>query len=158
MKKAVLRITVVLTALTVSLLAAEMSVPILKTTPELISVTTSFSAFEPGAEFRIGVGASGPMDNLEITLKEEGDDVPLGIVDFKQGYMSSWFEVDEVEAKGYTLGSKFSGDRRVTMKVTFPRPVADRLGKFYVFVSKKYGPNIWYLEDGSEIDKSNWGR
>ena len=43
-----------------------------------------------------------------------------------------------------------------SLQITIPRASLENTEKIYIFVSKDYGSDTWYLEDGSELDKSFW--
>lgn len=136
-----------------------MSTPILKSSPDEITVTTSFSAFDPASEYRIGIGTAGnSMEKGQIDLLKEDQPVSKSLQTFKQGYTSSWFQVDSLEVQGFFLaGQDLPGNQqRVTLKVTLPRQEAERLHRFFIVIAKKYGPDTWYLEDGTEVNETHW--
>lgn len=138
---------------------AIMGTPILKTAPDEITLSASFGEMEPNAEYRMGVGAPGKTFNdLRLTVEKDGAAITKQQTSFEQGYMSAWFDVDSVQAQGYMfVGTEAGGgDGKVTLRVQLSREEADRIGKFFIFIAKKYGPDTWYLEDGTEIDKSLW--
>ncbi|HSR66875.1 MAG TPA: hypothetical protein VLU25_02945 [Acidobacteriota bacterium] len=137
---------------------AEMAAPILKTSTEEIVLTASFTSFDPGADYRIGVGAPArTINDYQMVLEQADKPMPVRETNFVQGYLSAWFGLEEVPAKGFVFkGSDVNPDVRVQLQITLPRAEADRLQRFFVFVAKSYGPDTWYLEDGSEIRKENW--
>ena len=138
---------------------AEMSTPILRTSPGEISLTTSFSGFESGSEYRIGIGVVGQTArNLQLNLLKNNNQISRSVEAFHQGYTSTWFNVESVQLQGYRVAGADlpASDGRLTLKITLPREEADRLGKFFIIVAKNYGADTWYLEDGSEVNKTHW--
>lgn len=136
-----------------------MSTPIIKSSTDEISVTASFSDFEPGKDYRIGCGTAGPnFQAAKFFLTKDGSKWTRSLESYDQGFTSSWFEVDKVNSQGYILASSDlpgSGER-LTFKITLDRNEAENLGKFYMFIARKYGPDTWYVIDGYEINKKHW--
>ncbi|HSR51848.1 MAG TPA: hypothetical protein VLV83_13545 [Acidobacteriota bacterium] len=137
---------------------AEMAAPILKTSTEEIVVTASFTSFDPESNYRIGVGSPAKtINDYQMTLEQSEKPLPVRESTFTQGYLSAWFGLEEIPAKGFVFsGSDLTPDVRVQLQITMPRAEADRLNRFFIFVAKDYGSDTWYLEDGSEIRKENW--
>ncbi len=160
MNKTICCAALILLIAAVPLLArAVMSTPILKTSPDEISVTTSFSGFEPESEYRIGIGMVGqPSEKVQLNLLKNDNRVSKSVEAFNQGYTSTWFEVDSVQLQGFRVaGPDLPGsDGRLTLKITLPRDEADRLGKFFIIVAKNYGSDTWYVEDASEVNETHW--
>jgi hypothetical protein len=131
-----------------------MEAPVIKTSSESVVIMARISDFTAGENYRLGVGvASGSLSSAEITAIENGNPVSLELVDFKQGFTSSWWSVDELSSKGFYLSGNSipSGDGMISLRVEIPKTEADKLDKLYVFVAKKYGGAVWYLEDGTEL-------
>ena len=137
---------------------AVMSTPILRTSPGEISLTTSFTGFEPGSEYRIGIGVVGQTARVELHLLKDGNPISRRVESFHQGYTSTWFNVESMQLQGYRVAGADlpASDGRLTLKITLPREEADRLGKFFIIVAKNYGADTWYLEDGSEVNNTHW--
>lgn len=158
MKRRAVFVTLLLGLMTaLPLAAAEMSAPILRTTIDEIIITTYFSAFDADKEYRIGVGAPGSgMGEVKILLQKDGADLSESPMNFKQGYTSTWFGVDAIDARGYVFGKGETPGDRISVRISMSRDQADSIGKFYIFIARKYGADRWYLEDGTDVDKSNW--
>ncbi len=136
---------------------AVMEPPIIKGSTDTISFTARFSELNPEKAYRIGVGVgSGALEGATISLETEAGAVNSSLVDFTQGNTSSWWGVSEVSARGFLLEGASIPSEGVTLRVSIPRSVADKVKKLYVFVAKKYGPTTWYLEDGSELSDEYW--
>lgn len=137
---------------------AAMEPPVVRGTEDQVAMTARFSGFVADGEYRLGFGVDGTYPSAaKIELTRDGEPVSWEFSDFSQGFTSSWWGVDKLTSKGVVL----SGDQvpregqNVTMRVSLPRDAADSLGKLYVFIAKKYGPN-WYLEDGAELTREHW--
>ncbi len=136
---------------------AIMEPPIIKGSTETVTFTARFTELNPEKSYRIGVGVgSGALEGATISLETETGAVNSAIVDFTQGNTSSWWGVSEVNARGFLLEGAAIPTNGVTLRFSIPRSAADKAKKFYVFVSKKYGPTTWYLEDGSELSDEYW--
>ena len=136
---------------------ASMEAPVIRASEDSITVSARFSNLSTDGVYRIAAGvASGDLESAQLELKKEGDVLDLEVIEYTQGYTSSWWDVSEIAARGYQLeGAGIPDDgSSLYLKVTLPLGDADRTGKFYIFVAKQYGPTTWYLEDGSEI--SDW--
>ena len=159
MKILVLFAAVLLPAVSSLAQRASMESPIVKTSSEQVTFTAGFSSFEPEAEYRIGVGTGGAsLEKATIQFEtENGEALRVGLVDFKQGHTSSWFDVPEIAARGFIRsGDILSAGRRIILKFSIPRRDADAIKKIYVFVAKRYGPETWYLEHGAEVNDEHW--
>lgn len=138
---------------------ASMSAPVLRGTPEEISVTTRFSNFVPGNRYRLGVGTAGDkIDNAKIELLKGDTPLSKKLASFRQGYAKDWFEVKEIVVQGFLFSAADlpRQDEELTLKVSIPRAEADRLKKFFVILAKHYPPNRWYIMEGAELDDSLW--
>ena len=136
---------------------ASMEAPVVRGAPGEVSVSARFSQFVSGSEYRVGVGASGDLAGLTISLDQDGTAVSGDLTSFDQP-QSWWSEAGQLKAKGFLLqDSKLpAAGETLSMKVTIPRASADAAGAFFIFVAKRYGRNTWYLEDGAEINESHW--
>ena len=138
---------------------ASMEAPVIKTSPGTVVLMARISAFTAGEDYRLGLGvASGDLASARVELIRDGNTLSLDLASFKQGFTSSWWSVDELSAKGFYLsGSDIpTGAGTISLKVEIPKADADKLGKVYVFVAKKYGGSVWYLEDGAELTSQDW--
>ena len=136
---------------------ASMSSPILKATADEVGVTTRFSAFPSGNEYRLGVGSvGGAISDLKIELSKGDTQLSKNVESFTQGYTNSWFEVDEISVQGYhlTSGDIPASGEELIMTISVPRSEAERLTKFFVILARKYNPDRWYVVEGAEIDES----
>ncbi len=136
-----------------------MSAPIIRSTPDGVVFTVRFQNFGEGRSYRVGFGSQGKSaPEVTVELLKEEEPLSLTPIDFAQGNTSGWWGVDQVVSKGYALGPDgLPGEEEaLTFRVTVPRESADRFEKLYLFVSRNYGGERWYMEDGSEIDKTDW--
>lgn len=136
-----------------------MSPPVLRSTAEGVTFTARFSDFSPGSEYRIGVGTTGDkINNLQLELLRGDAARPVPMSTFTQGHTAQWFQVNEIVMNGFVLlGPEVPGPgEEIVLKASVPRSEADRLQKMFVIVAKKYGADVWYIMDGSEMDKSYW--
>ncbi len=133
--------------------------PVLKAEPDQISFTTRFSSFVSGSDYRLGVGTTGDeIEDIEVELTQGDTPLSKKLVSFRQGFASAYFEVEEILVQGFLFPSAdLPGEgEEVAMKVTIPRVEAERLGRLFIIVTKKFGPDRWYIMDGAEINDSHW--
>ncbi|MFQ5739809.1 MAG: hypothetical protein ACE5JX_12420 [Acidobacteriota bacterium] len=138
---------------------ASMEAPVIKSTPDEITIVARFSDLSTGGVYRVGIGCVGKMPPAKIELQKEGAPSSAKLVDFAQGNASSWWRgVDQVQSRGFILQDSLlpGHDEGLMLKVILDRTEADRIGKFYIFVAKKYGSKTWYLEDAAELGKKYW--
>lgn len=131
-----------------------MEAPVIKTSVESVVVMARISDFTAGEDYRLGVGvASGSLSSAKVSAIRNGNPMSLDLVDFKQGFTSSWWNVDELSSKGFYLSGNSipTGDGMISLRVEIPKADADKLNRLYIFVAKKYGGSVWYLEDGTEL-------
>jgi hypothetical protein len=112
-----------------------------------------------GNRYRIGFGIPGEV-TPEVTLEllENEAAVSKEPVDFVQNNTDHWWAIPQLSARGFAFSaSELEGEgREFVLRISVPRELAENAGKIFVFVSRDYGANTWYLEDGSQIDESNW--
>lgn len=152
-------LTVFLTAPVHAQESASMSAPIIRTAEGNVTLTVRFSNFVPGSRYRIGFGIAGdaaPEVTLELT--ENSSAVSKEPVDFVQKNTNHWWGIPQLSARGYAFSvSELDGEgRELLFRITADRGLAEKAGKVYIFISRDYGADTWYLEDGSELDESNW--
>jgi hypothetical protein len=137
---------------------ASMEAPVVRGTEEGVTIAVRFTGFAAGDSYRIGLGAAAPISSATLELKVAGQPLQAQTVEFSQGYTKTWWGMEELKVSGFVMkGDQLpSGGDLLGLKVTIPRADADKAGKVYVFVAKKYGENIWYLEDGVELSSSDW--
>ena len=139
--------------------SATMSAPVVRTAEGQVIFTTQVENFVAGSKYRVGIGGvgnSGPAASIELELGENALAKPE--TDFTQGYTSHWWGMDALKSRGVALaaGELPSKGQQLTVRVKVPRDNADAFDKLYIFVSRDYGGDTWYLEDGVELDKSYW--
>jgi hypothetical protein len=138
---------------------ASMEAPVIKSDPESVTVMVRISDFTANESYRLGLGvAEGDLSKAKIGLQRDGQPLNLEVVEFKQGFTSSWWSVAELSVWGFYLDGPNlpAAGQSVAMSVEIPRSDAEKAGKFYVFVAKKYGGSVWYLEDGTELSGQDW--
>lgn len=138
---------------------ASMSAPVIKSTVESVTITTDFNNFVAGEEYRVAIATMGvKLPKTKIELSRGGQSLSLKPTTFNQGYADSWFGADSVLAKGFFLKASELPPRgeKVTFRVIIPRSEAKLLKKAFIFVARQYGPQTWYIEDGSEMDDTYW--
>ncbi|HUG43284.1 MAG TPA: hypothetical protein VMN76_03480 [Acidobacteriota bacterium] len=131
---------------------AVMTAPTVRSVEGVVSVVTQFSGFRPDRTYRIGVGfANAPIPSLEIQLHRESRKIGQ-LTDFQQGFVSHWWGVDHVMARGFVLkGSELPGGE-LTLEIKIQREDLKRHENMYLFIARDYGSDRFYLEDGSTID------
>jgi len=138
---------------------ATMSAPVIRATPEGVTFSASFSDFAPGGEYRLGIAtAAGKLGSSKVELLKNGTAIQLQPVDFDQNYTSNWWSVPKVSVHGYTLSGNNVPAKtdKLTLRVTLSKDELDKQKKVYLLVARKYGENVWYLEDGVEMNEANW--
>lgn len=147
------------TGLLLAQTSATMSAPVVRTAEGQVIFTTQLQNFVPGSKYRIGIGGVGnsaPDATIEVKLGETA--LSKATADFTQGYTSHWWGVDELKSRGIALSASDLPDsgQQLTFRVSIAREAADNFEKLYIFVSRDYGGDTWYLEDGVELDQSYW--
>ena len=136
----------------------EMTSPVIRTTVDDIILSVDLSGFSSGNSYRLGFGAAKGQIKARLQLVKGTEDVPVPMMDFVQGHTSSWWEVPEIPARGWSLeGANLpKAGERLTFRVMISRADAKEITKIYLLISRSYGPDLWYLEDGVEMDQSMW--
>jgi hypothetical protein len=139
--------------------SATMSAPVVRTAEGQVIFTTHLQNFVAGSKYRVGIGGVGnsaPDATVEVELGEK----PLSksATDFTQGYTSHWWGMDQLKSRGIALTASElpESGQQLTFRVTLSREAANKFEKLYIFVSRDYGGDTWYLEDGVELDQSYW--
>jgi hypothetical protein len=137
---------------------ATMTSPIIRTTVDDIILSVDLSDFSTGNSYRLGFGAEKGQIPARLELVKGTEPVPIEQMDFVQGHTSSWWEIPQISARGYSLsgtGLPKSGET-LTFRVKISRADAKEISKVFILISRSYGPELWYLEDGVELDQSMW--
>ncbi len=136
---------------------ATMSSPVVRTTDGVVFMIVSFSDFQSGNQYKLGLGGNG-VDlagvEIEMTVGEEDGDFLLS--SFEQKNTSSWWGVDSIQVRGYELVDSAPAGQRLQLNIKLPLELANAAGKLYLFVSQKYGEDLWYLVDGIELTDQHW--
>lgn len=136
-----------------------MSAPILRTSEGKVIISVHIKDFAPGKDYRIAV-ASSIDSKIEATVELTLNDTPLSVTatKFKQKNPGQWWGVSQFNATGFELKAAQlpPAGQDLVLKAEVDHDEATAVGKLYVFVARDYGSDTWYLEDGSEIDKSVW--
>lgn len=138
---------------------ASMTAPVVKPTPEEVVMTVRFNDFNAGNEYRIGVGtATAKIPNVKIELLKNDAPISKNLASFEQGFAQHWWNIDKVVSQGFALTAPDfpKQDEKLSMRVTVPKAEADKLKKIYLFISKKYAEDRWYIEDGVELTDAHW--
>jgi hypothetical protein len=134
-----------------------MSSPIIRSKEKSLFLVVSFSDFQPGSSYQLGIGSNGvdlTSAKIELTLGSQLSSSPL--VSFEQGNTQGWWGTNSIQVRGYQLGTSVGPGQKITMSVQIPIELADQAKKLYLFVSRDYGENLWYLEDGIELTDQYW--
>lgn len=137
---------------------ATMGSPIIRIVEGNVIVNVRLETFTAGDKYRIGVGVAGETALLaEMTFTKGGSSVGE-VTEFTQGFTAHWWDVEQIICKGIELtGDMLPADgEEGVLQITIPRDNLASLERIYIFISKDYGSATWYLEDGSELDKSFW--
>ncbi len=138
---------------------ASMSSPVIRSTEDEVSLSARFSNFVAGNYYRVGAGiASGKISTLKLELSNGETLLGLKQQDFRQGYASDWWGVDQVIVEGFMLGPKDlpQQSEKLVLRVTVSRTEAERAKRIFILVARQYSTDIWYIEDGAEVDDSYW--
>ena len=137
-----------------------MSAPVIRAAPDgNVTFTAQFSEMAQTGEYRLGFAVpSGKISGAKLELLKNGNPVNLPLMDFEQGYCANWWGLTKVSAQGFVvLGNAIPGkEEKLTLRVTVPKVEMDKYKKVFLLVSRKYGTDVWYIEDGSEMDESFW--
>ena len=135
-----------------------MTSPVIRTTVDDIILSVDLTDFTAGNSYRLGFGAAKGQIKARLQLVKGTEDVPVPQVDFVQGHTSSWWEVPQISVRGWSLeGANLpEPGERLTFRVMISRADAKEITKVYLLISRSYGPDLWYLEDGVEMDQSMW--
>ena len=136
----------------------EMSSPVIRTTVEDIILSVDLTDFTAGNSYRLGFGTAKGQIKARLQLTKGTEDVPFPKMDFVQGHTSTWWQVPQISARGWSLeGANLpKAGERLTFRVLISRADAKEITKIYLLISRSYGPDLWYLEDGVEMDQSMW--
>ena len=134
-----------------------MSSPIIRNKEGRLFLIVSFSDFQPGSSYQLGIGSNGvDLTSAKVELTSEGQLSNIQLVSFEQGNTQGWWGVSSIQARGYRPGKSVGPGQKLTMSVQMPTELADQAKKLYLFVSREYGENLWYLEDGIELGDQYW--
>jgi hypothetical protein len=150
-------LTVLFTTPALSQAGASMTAPVVRNTEGKVIITTRISSFTAGGKYRVGIGcaaASAPGAQVEA-LKDGSTALSLDAKTWAQKNTKDWWQVEPVQSIGFYLGPA-SLPEQVLFRITIPKEAADQYEKMYIFVSKDYGADTWYLEDGVELEKKYW--
>jgi hypothetical protein len=152
-------LTVFLASPVLAQASASMTAPIIRSAEGSIRMSVHFTNFAPSSRYRIGLGIPGDVTpDVTLELHENETAVSKEPVDFIQKNTNHWWGVPQIAARGFALSaSDLAGEgKELVFRMSIPRESAEKAGKLYIFISRDYGANTWYLEDGSELDESNW--
>ena len=138
---------------------ASMSAPLLRTTPQEISLTARFSNFVQGSYYRLGIGTTAEQINdLEMEILKGNTVLAKELISFEQGFTQSWFEVDQISIQGFHFlrAEVPEAGEELTLKVSFPRAEGESHERLFIIIARRYSLDRWYIEDGSELEKSSW--
>ncbi|RPI28281.1 MAG: hypothetical protein EHM61_05665 [Acidobacteria bacterium] len=139
---------------------ATMSSPVIRAMPEgNVSFSAQFSDFASNGDYRIGFGpATGKLEGVKLELLKDGTAVTLTQSSFEQGYASNWWNISKVSLLGFHVAGPNIPPKsgKLTFRVTVPKVELDKHKKVYMLVARKYGEDVWYIEDGVEMDESYW--
>lgn len=135
-----------------------MGSPVVRIVEGDVLINVRVESFNAGDSYRIGVGVAGEAAlPVEMTFIKAGN--PVGeVTEFTQGFTAHWWNVEQIICKGINLSGDMlpSDGEEGSLQISIPRTNMENVEKIYIFVSKDYGSETWYLEDGSELDKSFW--
>lgn len=138
---------------------ATMSAPVIRSTADQVTITVRIESLSADRTYRIGLGATGEnAPGATATIHSGEKALPIEATNFVQGNTSAWWKVDQLSCIGFVVSGPAipAAGQSLLLQFTLPKATADTFSKMYVFVSRDYGSQRWYLEDGTEIDKSDW--
>ena len=139
--------------------SVSMNAPVIKSTDDEVVLMATFTGFDRSKDYRIAVGVEkGSMNGFELDVRKNGEAIQLPPTSFTQGFTASWWGVPELKSTGFAVtADNISGmEDRITLRIKVAKSSANELGKIYVFASRKYGPQAWYLADGSYAEQADW--
>ena len=135
-----------------------MSSPVVRMVEGEVLISVRLGTFDPGGTYRFGVGVAGDTAlPADMTFTVAG--APVGeVTEFTQGFTAHWWTVEQIICKGMEISGDMipASGQEGSLQISIPRESLANPEKIYIFVSKDYGSDTWYLEDGSELDKSFW--
>ena len=142
----------------VSAQGVTMGSPVVRIVEGNVMISVRVDQFNADDKYRIRVGVAGdtPLP-LEMTLTK-GADTITEITEFTQGFTAHWWNVDQIACKGLELSGDMlpAAGQEGSLQIKIEKSELENTERIYIFVSKDYGSDTWYLEDGSELDKSFW--
>ena len=139
---------------------ASMSRPVVKTQQDTVHIIVSFSSFSPGQVYRLGIGCTvGDLEGATLELIDENLQESLPVRTFRQGHNTrQWWDVEEINVKGYVLEGDAlpAGEGRLRLTAEIPLTLANEKDRLFLFVARQYAQDVWYLEDGTPIEKADW--
>lgn len=134
-----------------------MSSPVIRSKEGSLFLVVNFSDFQSGGSYQLGIGSSGvDLTSAQIELVADNALGNVQLVSFEQGNTQGWWGISSIQVRGYQLGTSVGPGQKLTMSVQMPIGLADQAEKLYLFVSRDYGENLWYLEDGVELTDRYW--
>ena len=143
---------------TVSAQGVTMGSPVVRIVEGNVMISVRAESFNAGDKYRIGVGVEGETPLAAEMTFTKGAETIGEVSEFTQGFTAHWWNVEQIICKGIELSGDMlpgSGEEG-SLQISIPRGELEGKEKIYIFVSKDYGSSTWYLEDGSELDKSFW--
>jgi len=137
--------------------SATMTAPVIRNKQGQVIITTRISSFASGGKYRIGIGCAAeqaPPAKVEVFAGKDNP-LPLQAKTWTQKNTKDWWQVEPVQTIGFFLDPSSLPDE-VLLRITIAKTDADKYDKMYIFVSKDYGGDTWYLEDGVELEKNYW--
>lgn len=136
---------------------ASMTAPVVRNKEGQVIITTRISSFTAGGKYRIGIGcASASAPGARVEAMENGTNpLALETKTWTQKNTKDWWQVEPIQSTGFFLGPS-NLPEQILFRITIPKKAADQYDILYIFVSKDYGSETWYLEDGVELEKKYW--
>lgn len=134
-----------------------MSSPVIRSKEGSVFLVVNFSDFQPGSSYQIGIGSTSvDLTSAKIELVVDSRLSNAQLASFEQGNTQGWWGVSSIQVRGYRLGTSVGPGQKLTLSVQMPIGLADQAGKLYLFVARDYGEELWYLEDGIELNNRYW--
>jgi len=143
---------------TLSAQGVTMGSPVVRIVEGSVLISVRADQFNAGDNYRIGVGVVGETPLAAEMTFTKGAETIDEVVEFTQGFTAHWWNVDQIVCKGLELSGDMlpAAGEEGNLQIKIDRDALEGKEKIYIFVSKDYGSDTWYLEDGSELDKSFW--
>jgi hypothetical protein len=139
---------------------ATMGNPVIKFLPEgIVEFKADFSDLVATGKYRVGFGSEADrLTGAKLELLKDGKALTNALIRFDQKHTSNWWNVPQVLSQGFVASGADlpAKGAKLTFKVNVAKTDLDKVKKVFLFIAREYGPETWYLEDGTDLGDTNW--